>query len=83
MDDSVYSCIDCYKAQIDQTKRDGALFGRDLLERIVTLGHHANDLLDKYAYLTRLYGVSPEEMTVDPQFLKRTDSRAFPRISSR
>jgi hypothetical protein len=69
-----YSCLGCYSDQMDQTKWDGAMFGRDLLERIVTPGRHANELLDKYPYLTRLYTeISPEEMTVDPQFLKRPD----------
>jgi MYXO-CTERM domain-containing protein len=74
-----YSCLSCYADQIDQTRWDGAMFGRDLLERIVTPGRHANDLLDKYPYLTRLYTeISPEEMTVDPQFLKRPDLGPVP-----
>jgi hypothetical protein len=69
-----YSCTACYKDQIDGSKWDGAAFGKDLLERIVTPGRHANDLLDRYKYLTRLYTeISPEEMTVDPLFVKRPD----------
>ncbi len=47
----------------------GGRFAADLETRVVDPGIHANELLDTWPYLTRLYTlISPHEMTVDPMF---------------
>lgn len=69
-----YSCLSCYPMDLNRAAWDGQAFARDFLERIITPGLHATQLLAKYAYLTRLFTeISPDEMTEDPLFLERDD----------
>ncbi len=64
-----YNCLECYEGQIDLTLWDGNAFADDLLEKIFEPGEHARDLLQRNAYLTRMYTtISPGEMTEDPMF---------------
>jgi Uncharacterized protein conserved in bacteria (DUF2330) len=68
-DESFYSCLSCNAAQIDMAVWNAAGFAKDFADRIVTPGKHAQDVLGKYPYLTRLFtAISPGEMTVDPEF---------------
>jgi MYXO-CTERM domain-containing protein len=68
-----YSCLACYPTLIDRKVWDGVAFARGLLERVVLPGRRANDALDAFPYLTRLFTtISPEEMTLDPTFLVRS-----------
>jgi MYXO-CTERM domain-containing protein len=54
---------------VDAVQWDGPAFAADLEDRVIAPGLHANDLLDTWPYLTRLYTtLSPNEMTSDPMF---------------
>ncbi len=73
-EDSYYACIECWAEQADFSLWDGVAFARDFRERIDDPGRHAAGLLNAYPYLTRLLTViSPEEMTVDPEFVQNPD----------
>jgi len=64
-----YGCLDCYKTQIDTAKWNAASFAADFKTRIEDPGKHAQSLLAKWPYLTRLYTtISPSEMNEDPMF---------------
>jgi MYXO-CTERM domain-containing protein len=65
-----YDCLDCYEALIDlEAWGDGTGFAMALQQRIVAPGVHANEILDQYPTLTRMYTtISPGEMTADPFF---------------
>lgn len=66
---SFYECMECYEELVDLEAWDAALFARDLRERIIAPGEHAQQLLDDHAFVTRLYTtLSPHEMTLDPTF---------------
>ena len=68
-DFSFYDCLSCNEAEIDPLAWDGALFAKDLGERVINPGKHAVDLLAKWPYLTRMYTtISPHEMLEDPIF---------------
>lgn len=73
-ENTFWGCLDCYAQQIDMAAWDPAGFAADFQERIVDPGAHANALLDRWPYLTRMLTVmSPNEMTVDPEFLTNAD----------
>lgn len=59
-----------YADQIDADAwGDGSGFAAGLLERVIAPGEHAEDLLRRFGYLTRMYTtISPAEMTEDPMF---------------
>ncbi len=64
-----YDCLSCNEPAIDLVAWDGALFAKDLGERVISPGKHAVDLLAKWPYLTRMYTtISPHEMLEDPIF---------------
>ncbi len=64
-----YSDLTSYKDQIDVTAWDPAAFALDFKDRIQDPGQHAQALLQKWPYLTRLFTtISPSEMTLDPIF---------------
>ncbi|MFZ6180628.1 DUF2330 domain-containing protein [Nannocystis pusilla] len=65
-----YANLGVYSEQIDDMKwGDGSAFSAALVDRIIAPGLHAQDLLDTYPYLTRMYTViSPNEMIADPTF---------------
>ncbi|WAS92246.1 DUF2330 domain-containing protein [Nannocystis punicea] len=65
-----YGNLAAYVDQIDvMTWGDGSAFATALADRIISPGLHAQDLLDTYPYLTRMYTViSPNEMIADPTF---------------
>ncbi|PCC72614.1 Myxococcales GC_trans_RRR domain-containing protein/MYXO-CTERM domain-containing protein [Nannocystis exedens] len=65
-----YGNLAAYVDQIDVMKwGDGSAFATALVDRIIAPGLHAQDLLDTYPYLTRMYTViSPNEMIADPTF---------------
>ncbi|MDC0717121.1 DUF2330 domain-containing protein [Nannocystis bainbridge] len=69
-DEEFYGGLASYVDQIDAMKwGDGSGFATGLAERIITPGLHAQDLLDTFPYLTRMYTViSPNEMIADPTF---------------
>ncbi|MCA9648406.1 MAG: DUF2330 domain-containing protein [Myxococcales bacterium] len=53
---------------------DAAGFADAMGERIVAPGQHAQELLQRYSYVTRMYTtISPHEMTEDPIFHARED----------
>ena len=73
-DGEFYSCLSCYAALIDGEAWDAEAFMAAYDERIVAPMQHANDLLDTWPYLTRLYTtISPHEMTSDPMFTENPD----------
>ncbi len=58
-----------FAAAVDPTAWNGPAFAAELEDRIIAPGVHANELLDAWPYLTRLYTtLSPHEMTQDPMF---------------
>jgi Uncharacterized protein conserved in bacteria (DUF2330) len=58
-----------FAAAVDPLAWDGPGFAADLDDRIIMPGLRANELLDTWPYLTRLYTtISPGEMTEDPMF---------------
>jgi len=64
-------CTDpvAFGAAVDPLAWDGPGFAADLDDRVIAPGLHANELLDTWPYLTRLYTtISPIEMTEDPTF---------------
>ena len=64
-----YSCLSCFAGLIDAEAWDEADFIAAYNERIVAPMQHAEDLLETWPYLTRLYTrISPDEMTNDPMF---------------
>ncbi len=68
--DTFYSCLSCYQDLIDQNVwGDGSGFAEAYQTRVIAPGLSADNLLDKWPYLTRMYTtISPGEMTVDPMF---------------
>lgn len=65
-----YSNLPNYAGMIDvMLWGDGSGFAKGLLDRIIAPGMRAQELLDTYPYLTRMYTViSPNEMVADPIF---------------
>jgi MYXO-CTERM domain-containing protein len=69
-DDQFYGCLSCNAGSIDLAKWDGAAFSADFQTRIIDPGAHAQSVLAKYPYLTRLFTtISPTEMSLDPDFV--------------
>ncbi len=80
-DADFYGCLSCNEAQIDPLAWDGALFAKDLEERIIAPGKHAVDLLAKWQYLTRMYTtISPAEMMEDPIFRQNPNLPEVPAL---
>ncbi|MCX4247934.1 DUF2330 domain-containing protein [Paraliomyxa miuraensis] len=76
-----YSCLSCYAGLIDAQAWDAAAFAAAFDERIVGPLLHAQELLDTWPYVTRLYTtISPHEMTLDPMF---AESPGLPDVVSR
>jgi MYXO-CTERM domain-containing protein len=68
------TCLGCGGVAIDATAWDGNAFADDLQARVIDPGQHAQELLSKWPYLTRLFTtISPEEMTLDPTFEARPE----------
>jgi hypothetical protein len=67
-----YSCLSCYRDQIDLTKWNAGQFASTLAARIIDPARHADALLANWPYLTRMFTtLSPVEMTKDPDFMER------------
>jgi hypothetical protein len=67
--DLICNDLVAFAAAVDPAAWDGPGFAADLDIRIIAPGLHANELLDSWPYLTRLYTtISPGEMTEDPMF---------------
>jgi len=80
-DGEFYGCLSCNEAEIDPLAWDGALFAKDLDERIISPGKHAVDLLEKWPYLTRMYTtISPDEMFEDPIFRQNPNLAEVPAL---
>jgi hypothetical protein len=70
-EDSFYFRTFDFQELIDLEAWDEEAFLADYEELIVAPARHADDLLERWPYLTRLATtISPEEMTVDPIFLE-------------
>jgi len=81
-----YSCLSCYADRVDTAKWSDVGFAVAFQERIVVPGRQANERLERYPYLTRLYTtISPAEMSEDPTFHQRADLAPVPaqRVASR
>jgi uncharacterized protein (TIGR03382 family) len=64
-----YNCLECYSEDLANFAFDPAAFTKDLDEKIVAPLKAAQEMIDKYPKMTRLYTtVSPEEMDRDPLF---------------
>jgi len=73
-EDAFYSCLSCYADRIDVAAWNASKFASDFDTRIVRPGAHAAELLQKNAYLTRMFTtISPAEMSLDPEFQLRSD----------
>jgi hypothetical protein len=73
-EDDFYACMACFEEQIDPVAWDATMFAQQLEERIIAPGKHAVDLLSRWPKITRLLTIiSPEEMTVDPEFIENPD----------
>jgi MYXO-CTERM domain-containing protein len=79
-----YPYLADYGGQIDLDKwSDGAGFAAALLDRVIEPGMHAEDLLDTWPYLTRMYTtISPSEMMEDPLFHLNPDLDDVPQLNS-
>jgi MYXO-CTERM domain-containing protein len=77
-----YSDLGTYAAQIDVAKwNGGAEFSVALLDRVITPGMHADELLATWPYLTRMYTtISPAEMMEDPIFHQNPDMPEVPNL---
>jgi hypothetical protein len=76
-----YDCLSCNEAMIDPLAWDGALFAKDLGERVIDPGKHAVDLLAQWPYLTRMYTtISPHEMLEDPIFRQNPNLPEVPAL---
>ncbi|HEY3233740.1 MAG TPA: DUF2330 domain-containing protein, partial [Polyangiaceae bacterium] len=81
-EDEFYSNLASYKGQIDMAVWNAASFAARLDELIVQPGLHATLLLEQNPYLTRLFTtISPEEMTIDPEFRRRPGLPDVPRLT--
>ncbi len=70
-------------AEVDTTGWDGAMFGALFTDRIVEPGRHAEQLVLKHPYLTRMYTIiSPAEMTEDPMFQGNASLPEVPAIQN-
>ncbi|WAS99585.1 DUF2330 domain-containing protein [Nannocystis punicea] len=73
-EDLFYSDMAAYEDMIDLDAWSGPAFANALRERIIDPGRRAVDLLARWPYLSRLLTIlSPEEMTVDPEFIQNPD----------
>lgn len=80
-EDAFYACLSCYQQQINTAAWNGVEFAAKMDERIVQPARHANDLVAQNPYLTRMFTtISPEEMTVDPEFHERADLPDVPAL---
>jgi MYXO-CTERM domain-containing protein len=74
-----YGCLSCAPSRIDAAAWNGPNFAQAMQSRIVGPGNHAADLVNNNPYLTRMFTlISPEEMTVDPEFHERADLPVVP-----
>ena len=69
-----YNNTAAYEGLIDLSLWDGQAFADLLTERVIEPGQHAEELLTRHPYLTRMYTtISPHEMTEDPMFYENPD----------
>jgi len=74
-----YACLSCNADQIDVEAWDGVAFAAAFDERIIAPLDHAQELLDQWPVLTRLFTrVSPHEMMTDPTFATVEDAELVP-----
>jgi len=73
-EESFWACLSCYEQDITVDAWSGPAFAKDMQERIVDPARHATQMLGRWPYLSRLLTViSPNEMTVDPEFITNDD----------
>ena len=73
-EETFWACLSCYEQDIAVDAWSGPAFAKDMQERIVDPARHATELLNRWPYLSRLLTViSPNEMTVDPEFITNDD----------
>nr|WP_263429721.1 DUF2330 domain-containing protein [Nannocystis pusilla] len=73
-EDEFYRDMASYEDLIDLEVWSGASFATEMQERVIDPGKRAVDLLNRWPYLSRLLTIiSPEEMTVDPEFIQNAD----------
>ena len=69
-DTSFYNCLSCYGDHVDGMPFDSALFIEDVRTYITDPIEHAETLFEDHSTVTRLRSsMSPDEMTLDPQFV--------------
>ena len=67
--DAFYSCLECHDALLDSENWDPQAFADTFAERIVEPGKRAEEIIEDYPFLTRMFTtISPHEMTEDPLF---------------
>ncbi len=73
-----YNCLECYSDRFDADDFDGTAFADDMWETMIKPLEHAQELVDRLPYITRMYStLSAEEMTLDPIFSFNPDMDAF------
>ncbi|WP_170136113.1 DUF2330 domain-containing protein [Nannocystis exedens] len=73
-EDIFYADMLAYEDMIDLDAWSGPAFAKAMQERIIDPGRRAVDLLARWPYLSRMLTIiSPEEMTVDPEFIQNPD----------
>lgn len=65
---------DCPECFVESSSYDPDAFAEAIDERIIAPGRHADELLDRWPYVTRMYTtISAHEMTADPMFHENAD----------
>lgn len=65
-----YDCVECFEGLVDPEAWSAGDLVQMIEDRIIEPGQHAQGLLSRYGYLTRMYTtLSPHEMTEDPFFM--------------
>ena len=74
------SCPGCWSFRLQGVEIDGAAVAAAIWARVVEPLSALQDMFDRYTYATRLFTlISPEEMTVDPEFAFR---ESLPQVSN-
>jgi MYXO-CTERM domain-containing protein len=82
----IYECPACYANQIDASGWDAPRFAAGLAERVIDPSRHADALVARWPYLTRMFTtISPAEMTEDPEFeaMPNLSGRPLPTLATR
>jgi hypothetical protein len=73
-----HECPECF---VESSPYDPQVFSQAIAERIIAPGQHAQALLARWPYVTRMYTtISPHEMIADPMFHENADLSDVPNV---